>query len=157
MKLRHGNMFTDLDSDVILATCNSYVKQDGRVVMGRGAAKTMRDMFPGCDQTFGSLILGLVYEPVCGQYGIVWQEQDYEPFDAPFIIGLFQVKDHWHEPAKLELIVSSVDILRKLAKNTWLDKAISLNFPGIGNGQLSRQDVLPLLHRLPDNVTIWEL
>ena len=46
MILRHGNMFTDGEPDVILVTCNSFVSTTGRVTMGRGAAKLMREVFP---------------------------------------------------------------------------------------------------------------
>jgi hypothetical protein len=147
--------------------------------MGRGAAALMRDVFPGCNQEFGKLILhhavtiyavkmnySLIYDTegnqrpsrsVCPDYGIVFYDWPHEDDANDITIGLFQVKDHWANKATLELIATSVDILRKLAKTDWKDKKISLNFPGIGNGKLDRKDVLPLLHKLPDNVTIWEL
>jgi hypothetical protein len=148
--------------------------------MGRGAAKFMLDVFPGCDKELGIRILhnavlvsvrGLLDNlvlygqgtvetlgsPVCPAYGVVYYDWPHEDDMNDITIGLFQVKDHWAHKVTLELIASSVDILRKLAKTDWKDKAISLNFPGIGNGQLGRKAVLPLLHRLPDNVTIWEL
>jgi hypothetical protein len=32
---------------------------------------------------------------------------------------------------------------------------IAVNFPGIGNGRLRREAVLPIV-QLPDQVTIWE-
>jgi hypothetical protein len=178
MILRHGNMFTELISDVILVTCNSWVKENGRVVMGRGAAKFMRDVFVGSDKEFGTLIIqhavtiyaramdySLCYDcegnqrpstSVCPAYGVVYYKLPQEEC-SDLTLGLFQVKDLYYEPARPELIVSSVDILRELAKTIWKSKSISLNFPGIGNGKLKRKDVLPLLHRLPDNVTIWEL
>ena len=57
MILRHGNMFTDGEPDVILVTCNSFVSTTGRVTMGRGAAKLMREVFPGCDKAFGTRII----------------------------------------------------------------------------------------------------
>jgi len=35
------------------------------------------------------------------------------------------------------------------------DCRIDLNFPGIGNGRLSPDQVLPLIKQLPDNVHVW--
>jgi hypothetical protein len=36
------------------------------------------------------------------------------------------------------------------------DASVHLNYPGIGNGRLRREDVLPIIALLPDQVTIWE-
>ncbi len=33
---------------------------------------------------------------------------------------------------------------------------VALNFPGIGYGGLNRNEVLPIISILPDNVEIWE-
>lgn len=66
------------------------------------------------------------------------------------------VKDHWQEDAKLSIIEESAICLDNWLFDMTSDIRVDLNFPGIGNGKLKREDVLPLLERLPDNVHIWE-
>jgi len=71
------------------------------------------------------------------------------------MIGAFQVKYEFDEPADLMLIRRSVTYLEEIAKG-YLGRRFDMNFPGIGAGQLSRKVVLPELESLPDNVHIWE-
>lgn len=144
-----GDMWTAYDrAGLFLITTNSTVKADGRLVMGRGMARQARERFPGLD-----LALGTQIQVVCGNQGVYgllisrrWPAAK---------VAAFQVKYHWQRPADLSLITRSATAL------TWwtryhADCAIHLNFPGIGNGGLTRTAVLPLLATLPDNVTIWE-
>ena len=66
------------------------------------------------------------------------------------------VKSHWKEPARLDIIEQSCKVLSYfLAKYPEISR-VDLNFPGIGNGKLKREDVLPLIEQLPDNVHVWE-
>ena len=69
-------------------------------------------------------------------------------------IAAFQVKYRWYDDASPFLIRESVDQLITFLNGRPL--AVHLNFPGIGNGHLTRAEVLPLLMPLPNNVTIWE-
>jgi hypothetical protein len=147
MKLRQGDMF-ETPCDVLIVTTNSTIKNNGAVVMGRGAAQQARDTFSRCDLRFGNLIKH--YH--AGVYGLVW----YSDLQGQ-ILGAFQVKRHFKDTADIGLIVSAVDILKRLACTDWNRMTISLNFPGIGNGGLNRLDVEPLLYDLPNNVTVWEL
>jgi len=73
------------------------------------------------------------------------------------LLAIFQVKYKYYEAANLKLIKLAVAKLHNRATCGWSKLQISLNFPGIGNGRLDRDRVLPLLQRLPDNVTVWEL
>ena len=80
---------------------------------------------------------------------------------AGFLLtGCFMVKDHWMEKAKLSLIKDSCldlcDILDSVAVVHDSPIRVDLNFPGIGNGGLPREDVLPIIEQLPDNVHVWE-
>ena len=70
------------------------------------------------------------------------------------VVGWFMVKDHWATPAKVAIIKESVEAL--VVDVAPYFKRIDLNFPGIGNGKLKREDVLPIIERLPDNVHVWE-
>lgn len=147
-KFKKGNMLNHLnDCDFAFITTNSYVKNNGRLVMGRGIAQQVRDSFPDIDLDLGKTITsrGLHLKT----YDLI-QSQTYPK------IWAFQVKWHWADKANLTLIESACDELSNMAQYNY-DKVFYLNFPGIGNGQLSREEVLPIVEQLPDNVTIWEL
>lgn len=136
--------------DVYLFTGNPIVRLDGALVMGRGAARQVRDTFPGIDYAFGKLISSkyrdndhVLFLP-CG-----------EPFSPRQIIGWYKVKHHWRNEAAPGLIALSAQFLGELAE-TSPGHTFHMNFPGIGNGRLRVDDVLPLLEDLPDNVLIYK-
>jgi len=139
-----GDMWTAWDrADLFLITTNSYLKSPGVLVMGRGVARQARDRFPGLDKTLGMHIDHL------GCYGLLisplWPERK---------LGLFQVKGHFSHPADLDLITKST---RELVD--WClahpSAEVHLNFPGIGNGQLKAEEVMPVITALPDSVHVW--
>lgn len=152
MVLRKGNIL-ESGADVVLFTGNATLRKDGCLVMGRGAAKAVLEHYPNCNRAFGSLI-AYHYRVTDGNgwYGVLIHPDRHSP-----ILGVFQVKDAYWDTAKLSMIAASVDILKRLTETDWKHKRIALNFPGIGNGGLRREDVYPLLLRLPDNVEIYEL
>lgn len=138
-----GNMWDIYkEADYFIFTGNSYIKQNGALVMGRGMAKEVRDKFPGIDKLIGSKI-----RESCEQiefYGLIVDEK----------IGVFQVKYHYDEESLLTLIQCSVSCLKQFAKKH-LDKQIHMNYPGIGFGGLTKKEVAPLLKCLSNNVHIW--
>lgn len=162
MILERGNMWDVFGkTDLFLITTNPILTKDNRVVMGRGIAKEAADRFHNLPYDFGRKILAATYE------------QDYVDVLAPThtgvigeydgqLIGWFMVKDHWALPAKISIIEHSVKSLEKAIHFRGIPGGVpptlrvDLNFPGIGNGKLAREDVLPLLEVLPDNVHIWE-
>lgn len=146
-----GNMWTAFDeATLFLLTTNSTIKRNGALVMGRGIARQARDRFPGLDAALGKQILSTCGNQ--GQYGLLvsprWPEAR---------LGAFQVKRHYSQPAStstslsagLELIRHSTAVLC-----AWCTEhpgaTIAVNFPGIGSGRLSREDVLPIIMQLPD-------
>lgn len=146
-----GNMWTAFDEAALfLLTTNSTIKRNGALVMGRGIARQARDRFPGLDSALGKQILSVCGNPSAllrpgqGQYGLLvsprWPEAR---------LGAFQVKRHYSQPASLELIRHSTAMLC-----TWCAEhptaTVAVNFPGIGNGRLRREDVLPIIMQLPD-------
>lgn len=144
---RNGNMLNNIqDCDVALITTNSFIKKDGRLVMGRGIAKQVRDTYEDIDLSFGESIVNR--NKVMKDYLIADNKKH------PKIMA-FQVKYHWFEKADLDLIKNSTNCLKEWAERA-PDCEFFLNFPGIGNGQLSRDVVLPIVELLPNNVTIWE-
>ena len=154
MKLCKGDMFKSGAADVIVFTGNSTIRRNGCLVMGRGAALEAQMRFYGCSREFGRLlyIYNLHNYPRKNvSYGVLVHSTQVNP-----ALALFQVKERWHDDAKLELIKNSTNMLDNLAKSIWKDKRIALNFPGIGYGRLRRKDVLPIIQSLPDNVEVWE-
>lgn len=168
MILRTGDMWTDSHADVILVTGNATVNAAGRLVMGRGAAAEAAVRFPGCAKVFGGELLKIRQQPPSASlnfklspadlvemgsrpYGVLIHPTQFDP-----MLGVFQVKNDWAKPAVPKLIYISVDQLSDLAETEWVGMRIALNFPGIGNGRLRREVVLPLIQGLPDNVSVWE-
>ncbi len=139
MKLEKGDMWSIFDlKEYFLVTTNSYIRTDGALVMGRGIAKQLADKIPSIPWSFGEKIEHL------SNYGI----------RATGHIAAFQVKRHFRDDAELDLIAASTYDLHRWAK-TLPKRRFDLNFPGIGNGHLNYDEVLPLLEDLPDNVHIW--
>lgn len=137
----------DSKDEIILVTTNSFVKKNGELVMGRGAAKEAKELFPDF-----SLDLGYEITNIYGKkYGIIIIP--YDRYDR--LLGAFQVKYNWWEDADLDLIKFSTEILCKEMNENFNDLKCSLNFPGIGNGRLKYDDVLDIVKVLPDNVSLY--
>lgn len=152
MKLRVGNMFDHLEEcDVLLVTTNSYIKKDGSLVMGRGAALEIQNYFNDVPQNLGKLILGnWQYIYTEGTYGLVFYVDSHVNIE----IGAFQVKHHFRHRADLSLIQESTDQLKVVSESS-PQETFFLNYPGIGNGGLTREEVEPIVSELPNNVHVW--
>ena len=150
MILERGNMF-DMwgKTDLFLFTSNPIVNKQGLAVMGRGIAKQLADSHPIIREVFGDALSDGIHFP-CDWLCTVKGQR----------VGYFMVKDHWAQPAELRIIRASVDSLIELIADIGMQMEpftrIDLNFPGIGNGKLKREDVLPLIEKLPDTVHVWE-
>lgn len=149
MILEKGDMWSVFPTtDIFMITTNPIIKNNGEVVMGRGIAKEARDRFPTLAKDFGDALKRLHPEIDDNSLGLIGI-YDNKP------IWWFMTKDHWFESATLDRIKNSVFHLRY--GFMCLEGArIDLNFPGIGNGNLPREKVLPLLVELPDNIHVWE-
>jgi len=131
--------------DLFLFTSNPIVNKRGLAVMGRGIAKQVADRYPGVRRDFGTMLQeGIKYS--CDQIGI-YDDQ---------AIGYFMVKLHWKDAALLDVIRSSTASLNEWLVGHFPPASVALNFPGIGNGRLRREDVLSIIEKLPDNVEVWE-
>lgn len=142
---RTGDMWDALpEVDHMIVTGNSYLKRDGSVVMGRGAARRMRDELRG----FPGRLMGHYIANKCGhlgEYNLILSEG----------LGLLQVKYDFRDQADIELIRRSVDMLREHAEARPGD-TYAVNYPGIGNGRIERTDELEqIVSSLPDNVQVW--
>lgn len=130
--------------DVYLFTGNPICNAAGALVMGRGAAKQVRDTYPGVAFEFAKVITS--------RHNV--QFVSVTP-DHSQRIGWFKVKDHWKDPAKLDIIKDSASDLEALAL-VFPHVRYHMNAPGIGNGKLTWEEVEPLLRNLPDNVIIYK-
>lgn len=150
MILEKGNMWDVFGKGIFMITTNPIRRNDGAVVMGRGIALEAKKRYPQLPYDFGRQLengWAVMDQQFVGLIGFYDETPIYH----------FMVKDHWREPAKLEIIQNSV---RAIIHDEYLKflegKRVDLNFPGIGNGKLKREDVLPLLQLLPDNFHVWE-
>lgn len=144
MKLVKGDLFT-FSGEFLLVTTNSYVKKDGSLVMGRGAAYQAAQLWPDLPFVLGETILE--------HFGNLSDYNVIIPKALP--VGAFQVKYHWRDGANPQLIKESCDVLSTIARAMPSCK-FALNFPGIGNGRLDRDEVLPIIESLPNNVYVYE-
>ena len=129
--------------DIYLFTGNPIINARGELVMGRGAARAVRDAYPGIAYRFGQAPCNLAEQAV---YFLDIEEGQ--------ILGVFMVKRHWREPADIEIIRRSVRFLSY--RTIYPEIRYHMNYPGIGNGQLLKSQVEPLLQCLPDNVFIYK-
>ncbi len=130
---------------LFMITTNPIITKEGKLVMGRGIAKQMRDNFPGSDKEFAKMVRGFPHRYTGEIY--------YEPVFGKQAVGYFMVKHHWRDKASIPVIMRSVAELIERAENC---SRIDLNFPGVGNGRLDKELVKPLLEYLPDNVNVWQ-
>lgn len=148
MILEKGEMFSIWGkTDMFLFTSNSVVNNQGLAVMGRGIAKELADRLPTIRRDFANVLQSPVR---------VWECDRVNTYDGQDV-GYFMVKDHWSEPAKLEIIRQSTeDLLQWVHESERPFRRIDMNFPGIGCGQLDREYVLPIIQKLPDIIHVWE-
>lgn len=150
MILEKGNMWSIFPAThIFMITTNPVIKNNGGVVMGRGIAKQAKDRWKRLPFVFGKNLQKSGYRNI-GRIG---------DFNGTSI-WWFMVKSHWAENAKLDIIQASTDMLDENFGNgieKELRLRVDLNFPGIGNGGLEREAVLPILQKLPDNIHIWEM
>lgn len=134
------------DADLFCITTNSFVRNDGTLVMGAGIAKQARDKMPGLAENAGQKIEETVGH--LGVYGLLLPDTD-------SCLALFQVKDHWDKKADLQIIAHSAKHLTQWLQDQPMDAEVHLNYPGIGNGGLHRTDVAGIIDPWPDNVHVW--
>ena len=148
-QFKRGDMWTAFAAaDLFLITTNSTIRNDGALIMGCGIARQARERFPGLAEALGQHILNTCGS--LGEYGLLISSR--WPYAK---LGAFQVKRHYSQIASLELIQRSTSALCAWCLEH-LDASVHLNFHGVGYGRLRREDVLPIITLLPDQITIWE-
>ena len=67
---------------------------------------------------------------------------------------MFQVRYRFNDKADLELITFGMERLREFAQE--MNFIINLEYPGVAEGELTKEQIGPILDPLPDNVYVWE-
>jgi hypothetical protein len=148
---QQGNVFEYPPEFLKIVTTNGYIRKNGELVMGRGAALDAKNRYPDLPILAGNTIRVYPFkseqEFLYHKYGFVYLSM--------YDIGLFQVKYHWEDAADLDLIAYSVTQLNAFVSK--FDRLCVMNYPGIGNGKRSKEEIMPLLEPLSPRVTIVEL
>ena len=144
MKLKKGDVLRATE-DVLVFTANSYINASGRLVMGRGAAKSFSIARPELP-----LLAGNRVTEFCGHLGV------YGFLMITRTVGAFQVKRSFREEASLGLITYACRRLDEWAIVAGV--TVGMNFPGIVNGWLERDQVEPVIRRyLGDRIVVYYL
>jgi hypothetical protein len=160
MILKTGDMwkgFSDPDVDLWLFTGNCIVRNDGALVMGRGLAKQVKQKFSYIPYILGGFIEQHREHNQTSYYGIMtcYHKFTYKEDDIRRELGVFQVKTVYNKPAKLSLIgFSVITLINNIEECDY--KKVYLNYPGIGNGGLTEEQVFPIIKDLPDSVYVWK-
>jgi len=140
-------------NDLLIFTSNGVVRKDGRLVMGKGIAKVVRDNFPPLKNSFKAQRIDSLFGRLVEKYGN-------RPFivptscfclleDKPQYVMSFPTKHHWRDKSSLELINKSRE-LAVLEIKKWLKhdpdfrkevKRVLCPLWGTENGGLSLEDV----------------
>lgn len=132
------------EKHVYLFTANHTIKSNGELVMGAGAAKAVKNRYHHSPAAFGALVKGTPQAPVH-----VYKEGN-------GLLASFQTKEHWSKPSTLELVTASTKRLYAFAELA-PDWVFHMNYPAIGYGGLSFEEVNPILEILPDNVILYKV
>jgi hypothetical protein len=134
---------------MIVVTSHASVKKDGRLFLVDGLELEAAKRIPNIDLQCGNLVLAHAVDNVYGFIPI----RPSHPEKRIVGFGIFQAKKQWNEPANPELIKYSMECLRQYAAEN-SNLKIRMNFPGIGQGGLTVEEVAPLLLPLPPTVTV---
>lgn len=132
----------EVGNNIFMFTANSTIRGNGCLVMGRGCARSVRDIYPNIDKKLGQKIRHL------SKFGVKFVKIGTQH------IGAFQTKYHWQDGSPIELVEYSVRYLKFIADNR-PDHIFHLPCPAVSNGGKSVEEILPLLECLPDNVYIY--
>lgn len=150
MKIINADIINSCTNDTILLfTGNSYIGKTG-LAMGQGLALQIKLLYPSIPVALGAKIM-----QTCGHLGKYCVQFPFHSLMPVYDrqIGAFQTKYHFKDKSDLKLIRESTEYLMG-----FMDKfsyKIALNFPGVGLGGLSVEQVYPIISILPDTVSIY--
>jgi hypothetical protein len=151
-------------TNLFVFTANGVIKKGNSLVMGRGMAKQVKEKVPHVARNIAAIILSnhnaiTDFDPETSGFQSIYSLAiDERSIGQP--VGAFQVKYHFRSLATPELIKSSsISLFQWIIEN--LDRhptgiRVDMNYPGIGNGGLTKAQVKPIISLLPACVHIWE-
>lgn len=143
--VKDKNIFEDIIAlDYVCITTNAILNTKGHLIMGRGVAKQANIHNPNLKVIFGQQLKERKLENKV--YGLLVAENKYIAF---------QTKIHYKHSSPIDVIKYSTDKLKRLAEK-YPNHIFGLPYPGISNGQLTKEVVEPIISTLPDNVIIYE-
>ncbi len=150
LKLIQGNIWLAKPPVMIVITTNSQVKASGELVMGAGIALEAARKAPRLPAECGKAV---------HEHGRVYGFLPIRHPRTPGVagIGIFQTKEDWKDNANLVLIANSAKMLSEYARYN-ADIPIRLNYPGIGFGRLTKEQVGPILEEAfgaVENVSVY--
>jgi hypothetical protein len=134
---------------MIVVTSHAFVQEDGRLFMGYPPAAEMTKRIPDIEFQCGRQVQA---RAVDGVYGFLPVRPSL-PEQRIVGFGLFQTQVRWDEHQDPELIKYSMECLRQYSEDN-SNLKIRMNFPGVGDGGLPVDEVVPLLLPLPPTVTL---
>lgn len=149
---------------IVCITTNGFVKKDGCGVLGRGNALAMAQALPVLPSLLGQFIkryghrVGFIFarsvisfpvKPVSGSF------QDALPHLAKRFKETDIIPGFWCK-ADLDIIETSMKQLNDLVEKFKINE-VWLPIPGVNNGQLKFEDVLPILERSLPQIKICKL
>lgn len=152
-KYKYGDMFKKykVRNSLFVITTNSYVRKDGCLVMGRGAALQLKNEYPEVAEKAGRYIVRFKEEYKHSDYLFFTLKDKGRPF-----LGFLQVKRHFKDEAHIQLICDSIGHMNQFVETAPWIKEVNMNYPGIGFGGLEKKKVKPALKILGKRFNIWQ-
>lgn len=140
-RIRYGDLYKS-DMGYKCFTANSTLNKSNELIMGKGNALTVKEMYPELPKVFGNKIKDK------SLFGI--------SLDVNTNIIAFQTKIDWKENSTVDIIKNSISKLNDFAINVY-PSSIGIPFPGINNGKLNENLVISQLLELKhSNTYIWK-
>jgi hypothetical protein len=133
--------------------------------MGAGAAKAVRDKFKGIDATFGRMLKPENIKPeyreaMRDQYGFIYDLRRVNTTEGVWVCAL-QTKARYSEKSNLGFIDKSLAMASEYFLPYGTLYTVSMAYPGIGFGGLTKAEVQPLLEKhlgfLGDRLRVYDL
>jgi hypothetical protein len=151
MKLVEGLLdYTNAEAGQIYAFTANNMVHNGKLCMGGGAALAALEAYPGVDVDLGTEINNWIFDEVYGSVVVPYKD---------FQVCAFQTKTHVRLPSTIQLIEEACHILNRHLVGKYADNqpTVHLNYPGIGLGGLSPDEVGPIIESLlGDNIIVYK-
>jgi len=140
-KYMKGEMFDS--PGVHIVTANSFISEEGTLVMSMGAGLSLKTRYPDLPKVFGTMIKD--YCGHQGRYGLILYGR----------YGIIQTRTDMSGKMDPELIKYGLKILFSIAEGN-PDLTYHVNHPGVSLNKMTIPEVDKILNSLPSNVWVWQ-